>query len=87
MGVTRQSIKKMVDILARNGYLSVEKSRYDSRALCICPISKAYDFFQANKMLGKTLLNKVFDGINHNELFTVAQILQKMQTNLQIEDK
>lgn len=83
MGVTRQSIKKMVDILEKNGYLLVEKSFSDSRALCISPTAKTYDFFQTNKMLGKTLLNKVFDGIAQDELVAVMQILQTMQTNLQ----
>ena len=83
MGVTRQSMKKMVDILEKNGYLSVEKSSSDSRALCISPTTKAYDFFQKNKLLGKMLLNKVFSGITQDELTTVLWVLQKMQTNLQ----
>lgn len=87
MGVTRQSMKKMIDILEKNGYLSVEKSSSDNRALCIAPTIKAYDFFQLNKMLGKTLLSKVFDGIDQEELAVAMQILQKMQTNLHVLDE
>jgi len=82
MGVTRQSMKKMVAILEKNGYLSVEKSSSDSRALCISPTYKAYDFFQTNMLLGKKLLDKVFAGITQDELANALQLLQKMQANL-----
>jgi MarR family transcriptional regulator for hemolysin len=82
MGVTRQSTKKMISILEKGGYLTVDKSNYDSRALCIRPTDKAYDFFKNNKFLGYELLNKIFEGIEENELAMIFQVLQKMQDNL-----
>lgn len=82
MGVTRQSAKKMITILEKGEYLSVDKSSSDSRALCIRPTSKARDFFVKNKSLGKVLLNKVFMGINDEELSVAFQVLRIMQTNL-----
>ncbi len=87
MGVTRQSAKKMISILEKGGYLTVSKSNYDSRALCICPTDKAYEFFQNNKFLGYELLSKIFEGIEENELAMVFQVLQKIQDNLNKKSK
>lgn len=82
MGVTRQSIKKMISTLEKREYLSVNKSSADNRALCICPTQKAYDFFQKNKSIGLQLLKKVFDGITEDELAITFQALCKMHCNL-----
>lgn len=87
MGVTRQSAKKMISILERRAYVTVNKSCYDSRALCICPTDKAYEFFQNNKSLGYELLNKIFEGIEKNELAMTFQVLQKMWNNLNEKHK
>jgi DNA-binding MarR family transcriptional regulator len=87
MGVTRQSMKKMVATLEKSHYLSAEKSSFDSRALCIRPTEKAFNFFQQNKNLGKSLVKKVFSGIDENELAAALNVLQKMQINLHDEEK
>jgi DNA-binding MarR family transcriptional regulator len=87
MGVTRQSMKKMVAVLEKSNYLSVEKSSLDSRALCIRPTEKAYQFFQQNKQLGKTLVKKVFSHVDEEELNIAVKVLQQMQKNLQDEVK
>lgn len=82
MGVTRQSAKKMVSILEKGKYLLVDKSSSDSRALCISPTQKAYQFFENNKSLGYGLLNTIFEGIEEDELAVAVQVLHKMHGNL-----
>lgn len=83
MKVTRQSVKKMVTILEKKEYLLVEKSSRDSRALCLSPTKKAYDFFKENKDLGKEILNSMFKGIEVKELTLFLDILQRMLLNLE----
>lgn len=82
MGVTRQSAKKMVSTLEKGQYLSVEKSPSDSRALCIRPTQKAYLFFKHNKSLGFELLDRVFEGIEAEEMNAAFLVLRKMKSNL-----
>lgn len=86
MGVTRQSAKKMTNILEREGYLTVFKSEQDSRALCIQPTEKAKAFFKHNKQLGGKLLVRAFEGIDEQELIDTLVVLEKVQSNLSEEE-
>ncbi len=83
MGVTRQSTKKMIAILQKSSYVAVNQSQTDSRALCIEPTHKAFDFFKQNQSLGYDLLHRMLEGISQEELETALRLLNKMQNNLQ----
>jgi DNA-binding MarR family transcriptional regulator len=84
MGVTRQSLKKMVSVLDKGGYLLVEKSATDSRALCVSATPKAQDFFQKNKAIGLILLDKAFAGIADEDLTVVLRTLRLAQENMTV---
>lgn len=82
MGITRQSLKKMVSLLEEKDFITVKKSSIDSRALSIHPTQKAYDFFQENKTVGNILLDSVFEGITEEELIIVTKVLDQLLNNL-----
>ena len=82
MGVTRQSVKKMVSILEEKEFITVSKSIDDSRALCIQPTTKVKDFFQRNKSLGEDFLESVFQGVTEDELSVTVKVLEQLLNNL-----
>lgn len=80
--VTRQSAKKMVILLEKSGYVTVEKSAEDSRAKNVCATEKAYRFFKENKHAGYDLLDKALAGISAKELEGMQRVLQQIMKNL-----
>lgn len=87
MGVTRQSVKKMVSLLEEKEFITVSKSITDSRALCIQPTTKAKDFFQRNKLVGKAFLNSVFQEVAEDDLGVAAKVLDQLLNNLTAPEK
>ena len=82
MGITRQSVKKILSTLEKEGYVTSMKSLTDSRALTIIPTDKAYKFLQTNKYLGNNLLGIVFNEIDTEDLVVVFDVLNKIKLNL-----
>ena len=46
LGCSRQNIKKLADVLMKKGFITIQQSPNDTRAMCISPTKKADDFFQ-----------------------------------------
>ncbi|MGN1411849.1 MAG: MarR family winged helix-turn-helix transcriptional regulator [Oscillospiraceae bacterium] len=76
-GTTRQNVKSMVNILNKKGYLTVEKSKIDSRALCVSLTQKSLDFITNNSNISNNFLDLMFKDINQNDLDTTIRVLSK----------
>ena len=40
LGCSRQNVKKLADVLAKKGFITIQQSPHDTRAMCICPTEK-----------------------------------------------
>jgi DNA-binding MarR family transcriptional regulator len=79
-GSTRQNVKQMLNILEKKGYIQVNKSTADGRALSISLSEKTEDYFEKNEALGDEILDKLFMGIDtgyYDSLINVINILFK----------
>jgi len=45
LGCSRQNIKKLADVLMKKGFITIQQSPHDTRAMCICPTEKVNDFY------------------------------------------
>jgi DNA-binding MarR family transcriptional regulator len=82
IGVSRQSMKKMISLLEDKGFIAIKKSLEDHRALYIQPTPQAHDFFKRNKELGEIFLESLFKDITADELDTVSEVFKKLFNKL-----
>lgn len=45
LGCSRQNIKKLANVLMKKGFITLQQSPHDTRAMCICPTEKVNDYF------------------------------------------
>lgn len=74
-GTTRQNVKNMINILSKKGYLTMEKSKMDSRALCVSLTPKSLDFIENNSDISNDFLNLMFKGVSQSDLDTTIKVL------------
>ena len=78
MGTTKQSAKQIVDALERKGYLSVEPSEQDRRAVNITVTQEGQDAFRTCSERTDEFLADIFRGFSAEELETLCLLLQKL---------
>ena len=74
LGCSRQNVKKLADVLAKKGFITIQQSPHDTRAMCICPTDKEIETLFI-------LLSKLYAGIENLECKTANEKMQnkKMQ--------
>lgn len=80
LGCSRQNIKKIADVLMKKGFVTIQKSPADPRAMCICPTEKADAYFQTDFSKYQGELKYLFDVYTDDEvniLFTLLSMLFK----------
>ncbi|CAH2714491.1 hypothetical protein BACCIP111895_01654 [Neobacillus rhizosphaerae] len=81
-GNTRQNTKKMLENLARKGYVTIEKSTVDNRALCVSLTEKCFEYFVVNEKSGNEFLDKVFKNIDKEKLTIVIEFFEQLFQNI-----
>lgn len=94
LGCSRQNIKKIADVLMKKGFVTIEKSPVDPRAMYICPTEKADVYFQTDFSKYQGELKYLFDVYTEDEvntLFTLLIMLYKgiehLETRIVDEEK
>ena len=80
LGCSRQNIKKIADVLMKKGFITIEKSPADPRAMYICPTGKADTYFQTDFPKYQGELKYLFNVYTEDEvktLFTLLSMLYK----------
>ncbi|MDO5028570.1 MAG: MarR family transcriptional regulator [Bacillota bacterium] len=77
VGTSRQNVKKMLGTLEAKGYVSVEKSKRDRRALNIELTAKTFDFFAANNEATALETKKLFAPFSNEDLASFVKGLEK----------
>lgn len=83
LGCSRQNIKKLAEILEKKGFVIIQKSPYDTRAMCICPTDKVNDFFEDDFLEYQEELKYLFEVYTDKEIETLFILLSKMYAGIE----
>lgn len=78
LGCSRQNIKKLADVLLKKGFISVQRSPRDTRAMCIFPTERAHTYFQEDFAQYREELKYLFEAYSDDEIKTLFVLLSKL---------
>ncbi len=78
LGCSRQNIKKLAESLKKKGFITIEQSPLDSRAMCVCPTEKADAFFQHEFAPYQQELQYLFAVYTEEEIAALFHLLTKL---------
>lgn len=88
LGCSRQNIKKLADVLMKKGFITIQQSPIDSRAMCICPTKKVNDYFQNDFFQYQEELRYLFEVYSDREIETLFMLLSKLYLGIEnLENK
>lgn len=67
-GTSRQNVKQMLELLEKNGYVKLEKSKRDGRALNVLLTDKCRIYFEENTQEGDWMVQALFNDIPEADL-------------------
>lgn len=82
MGCSRQNIKKLAEVLMKKGFVTIEQSPCDSRAMCICPAERVNDFFENDFSEYQEELKYLFEVYTDEEIKTLFELLSKLYAGI-----
>lgn len=83
LGCSRQNVKKLADALAKKGFVTIQQSPHDARAMCICPTEKANDYFQNEFLEYQDELKYLFEVYTEKEIETLFALLSKLYEGIE----
>lgn len=87
VGSTRQNVKRMLNPLAGKGYVMIEKSSSDTRALNVKLTQKAYQYFSENDEPVAIEIDKLFSAFSMEEINNLTSTLNKLLCAIEIYGK
>lgn len=82
LGCSRQNIKKLADSLMKRGFVTIQQSAHDTRAMCICPTKKAEAYFQTDFSEYQGELQYLFEGYSEEEIETLFVLLSRLYAGI-----
>ncbi len=83
LGCSRQNIKKIADVLMKKGFITIQQSPHDTRAMCICPTEKVNEYFQNDFSKYQEELNYLFEVYTEEEIKTLFILLSRLYTGIE----
>lgn len=87
LGCSRQNIKKLADVLMKKGFITIQQSPHDTRAMCICPTEKVNDFYTNDFSEYQEELKYLFEVYTDKEIETLFILLSKLYTGIEHLEK
>ena len=87
LGCSRQNIKKLADVLMKKGFVTIQQSPHDARALCICPTEKVDDYFQNDFSEYQEELRYLFEVYTDEEIKMLFILLSRLYTGIENLEK
>lgn len=81
-GCSRQNIKKLADALQKKGFITIQQSPQDTRAMCICPTKKADNYFQHDFLTYQKELKYLFEIYTDEEIEMLFTLLSKLYAGI-----
>lgn len=87
LGCSRQNIKKLVDVLRKKGFITIQQSPHDTRAMCICPTEKVNDYFINDFSEYQEKLKYLFEVYTDKEIETLFILLSRLYAGIENLDR
>lgn len=87
LGCSRQNIKKLANVLEKKGFITIQQSPHDTRAMCICPTEKVNDFFVNDFSEYQEELKYLFAVYTDKEIETLFHLLSKLYAGIENLEK
>lgn len=87
LGCSRQNIKKLADALVKKGFVTIQQSPTDPRAVCIYPTNKVNDYFQGGFSEYQEELKYLFEVYTDQEIETLFTLLSRLYTGIENLEK
>ncbi len=87
LGCSRQNIKKLAEILEKKGFIIIQQSPLDPRAMCICPTEKVNDYFENDFSKYQEELKYLFEVYTDEEIETFFILLSKLYAGMENLEK
>lgn len=87
LGCSRQNIKKLSDALMKKGFITIQQSSSDPRALCIRPTEKVNAYFQNSFAKYQEDLKYLFAVYTDEETETLFWLLSKLYAGIENLEK
>ena len=87
LGCSRQNVKKLADVLIKKGFITIQQSPHDTRAMCICPTEKVNDFFQNDFLKYQEELKFLFEVYTEEEIETLFILISKLYAGIENLEK
>lgn len=83
MGCSRQNVKKLAMHLEEDGYVTLEKSEKDARALCVKKTEKGLQFSKESTEFGQKVHEAVFQEFSEEDIISYYQLSIKMMHGIE----
>ena len=83
LGCSRQNVKKLADALVKKGFITVQPSSRDARAMCVSPTEKAEEYFQNQFSQYQEELNYLFEVYTEEEIEMLFLLLSKLYSGIE----
>ena len=87
LGCSRQNIKKLANVLMKKGFITIQQSPHDTRAMCICPTEKVNAFYVNDFAEYQEDLNYLFEVYTDKEVETLFILLSQLYTGIENLEK
>ncbi len=87
LGCSRQNIKKLADVLMKKGFITIQQSPHDARAMFICPTEKVNDYFGNDFAEYQEELKYLFEVYTDQEIETLFILLSKLYAGIENLEK
>ncbi len=87
LGCSRQNIKKLADVLMKKGFVTIQQSPHDIRAMYICPTEKVNDFYANDFSEYQEKLKYLFEVYTDKEIETLFILLSKLYAGIENLEK
>lgn len=87
LGCSRQNVKKLADVLMKKGFVTIQQSPHDTRAMCICPTGKVNDYFQNDFSEYQEELKYLFEVYTEKEIEMLFILLSKLYAGIENLEK
>jgi len=82
LGCSRQNIKKLAELLGKKGFVTLEQSPTDARAMRICPTEKVEGYFQNDFAAYQEELAYLFEVYSDDEVKTLFDLLTRLYAGI-----
>ena len=87
LGCSRQNVKKLADALMKKGFIVMQKSGQDARAICICPTKKVGEYFENVFLPYQEELKYLFEVYTDEEIEALFTLLMKLYKGIENLEK